>query len=104
MTGPDQGLQRERTALAWRRTCAVALVDAVLLGRLGAHLSPPQIVAGSGSMLLLAVTAVWWYRRRARRSGPSVPGMPPPALMALVAALVTVGALTVVVGLAPVGS
>ncbi|XTZ16364.1 DUF202 domain-containing protein [Micromonospora echinospora] len=104
MTGPDHGLQRERTALAWRRTCAVALVDAVLLGRLGAHLSPPQIVAGSGSMLLLAVTAVWWYRRRAHRSGPPAADMPPPAMMALVAVLVTVGALTVLVGLSTAGT
>ncbi|MFI6821123.1 DUF202 domain-containing protein [Micromonospora sp. NPDC050187] len=100
MTGRDHGLQRERTALAWRRTCAVALVDAVLLGRLAPNLPLPQIVVGSGSMLALAVTAAWWYRRRAHRS----PDMPPPALMGLVAILVTVAALTVVVGLAPVGS
>ncbi|WP_416904934.1 DUF202 domain-containing protein [Micromonospora echinospora] len=99
MTGPDQGLQRERTALAWRRTCAVALVTAVLLGRLGTHLSPPYLLVGTGSLLALAVTAVWWHRRRAHRP----PRTPPRTLLALVAALVTVAALAVLLGLTPAG-
>ncbi|GAB3366641.1 DUF202 domain-containing protein [Micromonospora halotolerans] len=46
----DPGLQRERTALAWTRTAAVAFVSALLLVRLGLH-------SRSGSLFVAAVPA-----------------------------------------------
>ncbi|MDG4825564.1 DUF202 domain-containing protein [Asanoa sp. WMMD1127] len=62
MTRP--GLQTERTALAWTRTAAVALVTGVLLARLGLHGGAPLPFVGAAAAGALAVLAGWRRRRR----------------------------------------
>ncbi len=58
------GLQTERTALAWTRTAAVALVTGVLLARLGVHTGGPALFAGAAAAGGLALLAFWRRRRR----------------------------------------
>ena len=64
MSRPERGLQAERTALAWARTAAVAVVTSVLLARHGFHTHRPLLFLGALSTGALAIAALWIRRRR----------------------------------------
>lgn len=52
----DPGLQRERTALAWRRTGLTAFALGLLLVRLGiVHDNPAEVAAGTAALLTATV-------------------------------------------------
>ncbi|RFU22061.1 DUF202 domain-containing protein [Geodermatophilus marinus] len=71
MSGPpgpvfDDGLQAERTALAWRRTALAMAVGAVVGGRLAAPALglAALVVAGIGLAQAVAVAELSWRRYR----------------------------------------
>lgn len=64
----DPGLQIERTALAWMRTCLSLLVVALIAFRFAAHTSI-TLALGLGAVVVpLALTALWLSWRRYRTS------------------------------------
>lgn len=85
MSAGGPGLQPERTALAWTRTAAVALVSGVLLVRFGIHGGDPLPIAAAVAALALAVFAL--RRRRLRLSAAT--RAPRARLMLAVAGLTT---------------
>ncbi|MQA10153.1 MAG: DUF202 domain-containing protein [Pseudonocardiaceae bacterium] len=91
---PDAGLQTERTALAWLRSCLSVLVASVALARLAAHASIPLAVVITVTCLplavLVSVLAGARYRRTAvlfRRARPIGDGLLPAGVTLLVALL-----------------
>lgn len=96
----DPGLQVERTALAWMRTCLSLVLVALVAFRFAAHHSLPLAIGLAGIIAPLGLTAMWlaWrrYRTSARRlaEGERLPG----GLLALMMTVVTV--LTGVLGAA----
>ncbi len=66
MTVYDEGLQLERTLLAWRRTCLAIAVGAVALARYGGGLVGPSVVVLSAIGLVLAGVAYALASRRYR--------------------------------------
>ena len=70
--GPaDDGLQRERTVLAWRRTGLALFVAAVVLGRLTAQTTGPVATVLSVAGAATALWAVFSTLRRRRLAAPS---------------------------------
>jgi uncharacterized membrane protein YidH (DUF202 family) len=63
---PDQGLQAERTALAWRRTSLALAVAAAGAGRLAAPTLGRLAFALAGLGLVQAVAVGWGAARRHR--------------------------------------
>ncbi|MGH3952186.1 MAG: DUF202 domain-containing protein [Pseudonocardiaceae bacterium] len=105
----DNGLQQERTTLAWRRTGLALFVAAVVIGRLTVQ------SAGHVTLLLFAfgaVIALWAVAstlRRGRWSGSPEPDSAfdsllrdgrLPAALAVVAGLLCLVELTVILGIA----
>jgi uncharacterized membrane protein YidH (DUF202 family) len=88
----DPGLQIERTALAWIRTCLSLIVVALVAFRFAAHHSLPLALGLSGTIVPLGLTATWLAWRRYRTSaarmaaGEQLPG----GLLALMMTAVTV--------------
>lgn len=62
----EQGLQVERTALAWRRTCLAMLVASLVAVRLGALRDSPPAIAPAVASLLIWVVLSWRSRARYR--------------------------------------
>ncbi|MBP2323996.1 uncharacterized membrane protein YidH (DUF202 family) [Kibdelosporangium banguiense] len=96
----DPGLQIERTALAWIRTCLSLIAVALVAFRFAAHQSLPLALGLAAAILPLAFATIWLAWRRYRTSaarldaGERLPG----GLLALMMTAVTV--LTGVLGLA----
>ncbi|WP_062202040.1 DUF202 domain-containing protein [Demequina salsinemoris] len=67
MTVYDEGLQLERTLLAWRRTCLAIAVGALGLAKYGGDTAGPAVVALSAVGLVLAVVAYALASRRYHR-------------------------------------
>jgi uncharacterized membrane protein YidH (DUF202 family) len=88
----DPGLQVERTALAWIRTCLSLILVALVAFRFAAHQSLSLAVGLAGIIAPLGFAAMWlaWrrYRTSARRmaAGERLPG----GLLALMMTAVTV--------------
>jgi uncharacterized membrane protein YidH (DUF202 family) len=95
----DPGLQIERTALAWMRTCLSLIAVALVAFRFAAHRSLPAAVVVAAVVVPLAFVSIWLAWRRYRTSadrlaeGMHLPG----GLLALLMTVVTV--LTGVLGL-----
>lgn len=93
----DAGLQRERTALAWRRTGLTAFALGLLLARLGiVHDNPAEVAAGGAALLTSATLGAIGsaavlrdHHRRRRLTGWCAAGMT--ALSAATFATVLVG-------------
>lgn len=84
----DPGLQRERTAIAWSRTCYAVVVDAVLIVRFGVDPWNGTLLALGCLMLFAAgVFLNLSLCRRAELLGPD-PGAPHSSFMALSAACI----------------
>ena len=109
MSGPgpalDEGLQPERTLLAWRRTLLAVVVACAALVRLGAPtLGAPAVVAGVLGVALCAaalVGASLRYRQVARGLGSTGALLSPgAAVLAVTTSLLVVGVvgLTLVLG------
>ncbi|MER7417604.1 DUF202 domain-containing protein [Micromonospora peucetia] len=94
--GGDAGLAGERTALAWGRTGAVAMLNAALLIRVGVDTRDPALLGAAALLLLL--TVVLWGRRRRRFASAVGAGLPVGSLR-LVAVLVAGCGLLVLGGL-----
>lgn len=96
----DPGLQVERTALAWMRTCLSLILVALVAFRFAAYQSLPLAIGLAGIIAPLGFATMWlaWqrYRTSARRlaAGEWLPG----GLLALMMTAVTV--LTGVLGAA----
>lgn len=96
----DHGLQIERTALAWMRTCLSLIVVALVAFRFAAHKSLPLALGMAGVIAPLGFVAIWLSWRRYRTSaarleaGERLPG----GLLALLMTVVT--ALTGAMGVA----
>lgn len=96
----DPGLQVERTALAWMRTCLSLIVVAIVAFHFAAHHSLPLALGLAGIIVPLGLMATWLAWQRFRTSskrlvaGERLPG----ALLPLTMTAVTVltGALGVV--------
>jgi len=71
MSGPDPGLQPERTALAWHRTALSAAVGALLLLRTAVSDGSLSAVAAVPALLATATTLWCVYEGRPRRDGPN---------------------------------
>lgn len=91
MSSGKPGLQAERTALAWARTAAVALVTSILLARHGLDARRPLLFLGALSTTALAISALWICRHR-------VPGDSSRTALPIRSALATAG-LTGIAGL-----
>jgi hypothetical protein len=86
------GLQTERTALAWTRTAALAVVTGVLLGRLALHTGELVLLGGAAAAGALALSAFW---QRRRRLGAGTDAARAPALLVFTGLTATCGALAV---------
>jgi uncharacterized membrane protein YidH (DUF202 family) len=90
----DPGLQAERTALAWRRTGAAVLANALLILRSGIVNERPHVTAFAIVLLLaagvLTVFGAWRGRHLLDVKGRVVPPALAPALTALVAVVACV--------------
>jgi uncharacterized membrane protein YidH (DUF202 family) len=64
----DPGLQVERTALAWMRTCLSLVVVALVAFRFAAHYSLPLALGLGAVVVPLALMALWLAWRRYRTS------------------------------------
>jgi uncharacterized membrane protein YidH (DUF202 family) len=74
----DQGLQHERTALAWERTAIAVMVAGVLLARYAAETVHFTIAfAGIGQVVVGAVLLVWTGRHYDDLHGPLRSGASP---------------------------
>jgi uncharacterized membrane protein YidH (DUF202 family) len=63
-TSPTDGLQQERTTIAWRRTSLSLAVAALVVGRLAIEASAPVlIVAGSAAMIIALWSGLVTMRR-----------------------------------------
>ncbi|NPC59125.1 DUF202 domain-containing protein [Caenimonas soli] len=89
----DQGLQPQRTALAWRRTALTFLVNAVLFLRAGL-LSRDTWIASMGVVALLAgaLTVIYGLRRESRFRHGSVDAI---VVSPAVVVAVSIGALAI---------
>lgn len=60
--GPfDDGLQLERTHLAWNRTAFTLGVNALLLVRFSRHVHPASLALVLAGAMALTALAAWWY-------------------------------------------
>lgn len=96
----DRGLQVERTALAWMRTCLSLIVVALVAFRFAARQSLPLALGLAAVVVPLGLLAFWLAWRRYRTSSARLHnGRPlPGGLLAVTMTMVT--ALTGVLGLA----
>jgi uncharacterized membrane protein YidH (DUF202 family) len=97
MSDREPGLQTERTALAWVRTAAVALVTSILLVRHGLDAHQPVFLLSAAATATLAAAALR-LRRHRLRADRSRTALPARAVLAF-AGLVTVCGLTATAGL-----
>lgn len=89
---PDPGLQPERTGLAWARTAAGVMLNALLTLRAGLVSDNSALVA-AGLLLALSAAALFSYRRsRARGIALGTTSMQAPAGALGALTLVTIGA------------
>ena len=81
MTGPEQGLQAERTSLAWQRTGVASSVVAGSALIAAAHLGRPGLVLAAAAVAAVSALAVGMAAaHRAPGSGPGPdPGSDPRA-------------------------
>lgn len=107
----DQGLQPERTLLAWRRTCLSLAVGGAIGLRLAGRLDFGAIMAAVVCILSIAaavsarVSAGWRYQRMHASlvaSGQHVEGALPLILLSAAALLLAVGAVFFLLFLGPV--
>jgi Domain of unknown function (DUF202) len=93
----EPGLQAERTALAWARTAAVALVTSILLVRHGLDQHQPMLLLGAAATMALAALALRIHHQRVR-AHPSPAGLPARSVLAL-AALTSFSGLSTLAGI-----
>jgi uncharacterized membrane protein YidH (DUF202 family) len=100
----DDGLQQERTALAWERTCLSLMAAGALVARFAAKTVHPTVgvagiavVATGGVLLLRSATRYEWLhaRLRAKQSPVQLGAIVACSLAALGASLVAVAAVVV---------
>lgn len=97
MSDRKPGLQTERTALAWARTAAVALVTSLLLARHALDGHQNLLLPGPATTGLLAAAALRLRHHRLRADS-SPTALPARAVLAF-AGLTTVCGLTALAGL-----
>jgi uncharacterized membrane protein YidH (DUF202 family) len=95
----DSGLQVERTALAWLRTCLSLVVVALVAFRFAAHRDPVLALALLAVILPLSLAAGWLAWRRYRTSDARLARGAPLPGGTLAAVMTTVTVLTGVLGL-----
>lgn len=63
---PAEGLQQERTTIAWRRTSLSLAVAALVVSRLAIEDSAPVLVVAGGAVMIIAVWTGLTKLRRGR--------------------------------------
>jgi uncharacterized membrane protein YidH (DUF202 family) len=104
----DEGLQAERTSLAWDRTALTTIAVGALLARAGGTVLPWAWIAAAAVLVVAAVGLLLGRTRYVRRDASlrgerTVPDHGLIAAAGVTAVLVSLTALAVVVGVAVVG-
>ncbi|WP_420175827.1 DUF202 domain-containing protein [Luteococcus sp. OSA5] len=104
----DPGLQPERTALSWQRTCLALLVGSLTAARVALPTAGGWAL-GAGALGSVCALAMMWLTRRRYRTSIDALGRPEPhlptdgLLPALASAMTLAGALFLTITLALIG-
>ncbi len=88
----DRGLQAERTALAWTRTSAVLLVNALLILKTGISESSYELISMSFILLISSVAMFQFSKVRQIKLMAGIHPLTAPALVILMVAVTAVTA------------